>query len=98
LWVVDGKGRKSWSKPFKWLGGNALFLFVASDVVTILMIWIKLTGADGKRRSLYGTIYKTVFDHFADPGLGSLLFALTYCALWTAAAGLLYRKRIFIKV
>lgn len=61
------------------------------------MIWVKLTGADGKRRSLYGTIYRTVFDHFADSRLGSLLFALAYCALWTAAA-LLYRKRIFIKV
>jgi predicted acyltransferase len=98
LWSIDGKGWKTWLKPFQWLGSNALFLFVASDLVTILMIWVKLTGADGKRRSLYGTIYRTVFDHFADPRLGSLLFALTYCALWIAAAALLYRKRIFLKV
>ena len=97
LWIVDGKGQKPWSKPFEWLGSNALFLFVASDLVTIAMIWIKLEGADGKRRSLYGTIYKTVFDHFADPRLSSLLFALTTCALWTTIAGLLYRKRVFIK-
>ncbi|MGH9400237.1 MAG: acyltransferase family protein [Thermoanaerobaculia bacterium] len=98
LWAVDLRGWRAWSKPFEWLGKNALFLFVASDVVTILLIWIKLEGADGKRRSLYGTIDRAVFDHFADPRLGSLLFALTYCALWTAAAGLLDRKRIFIKV
>ena len=98
LWSIDGKGWKTWSKPFQWLGSNALFLFVASDLVTILMISIKLTGSDGKRRSLYGTIYRTVFDHFADPRLGSLLFALAYCALWTAIAGLFYRRRIFIKV
>lgn len=97
LWLIDGKGRTTLSKPFEWLGSNALFLFVASDLVTIAMIWIKLEGPDGKRRSLYGTIYKTAFDHFADPRLGSLLFALTYCALWTAIAGLLYRRRIFIK-
>jgi predicted acyltransferase len=97
LWIVDGKGWKAWSAPFRWLGSNALFLFVASDVVTILLIWIKLEGADGKRRSLYGTIYKSVFDRFTDPRLSSLLFALAYCALWTAVAALLYRKRIFIK-
>jgi predicted acyltransferase len=97
LWAVDLRGWRAWAKPFEWLGTNALFLFVASDLVTIAMIWIKVEGADGKRRSLYGTIYKGVFDHFADPRLGSFLFALTYCALWTAAAALLYRKRIFIK-
>jgi predicted acyltransferase len=97
--VVDFKHWRFWTPPpFQWLGANALFLFVASDLVTILMIGIKLTGADGKRRSLYGTIYKNVFDHFADPRLGSLLFALTTCAVWTAVAGLLYRKRLFFKV
>ena len=98
LWAVDLRGWRAWATPFEWLGTNALFLFVASDVVTILMIWIKLTGADGKRRSLYGAIYRTVFDRFADPRLGSLLFALAYCALWTAAAALLCKKQIFIKV
>jgi predicted acyltransferase len=98
VFVVDFKNWRAWSKPFEWLGTNALFLFVASDLVTILLIWIKVTGSDGKRRSLYGTIYRTVFDHFADPRLGSLLFALTTCALWTAVAGFLYKKRIFIKV
>jgi predicted acyltransferase len=98
LWAVDLKGWRSWSKPFEWLGTNALFLFVASDVVTIFILWLKVTGADGKRRSLYSAIYRSVFDHFADPRLGSLLFALAYCALWIAAAGLLYRKRLFLKV
>lgn len=98
MWSIDGKGWKTWSKPFQWLGSNALFLFVASDLVTILLIYIKIQAADGKRRSLYSAIYRTVFDHFTNPRLSSLLFALAHCALWTAAAALLYRKRIFIKV
>ena len=66
--------------------------------MTILSLGIKLTGPGGKPRSLYATIYRTVFDRFADPRLGSLLFALTYLAIWIAVCGVLYRKRIFFKV
>ena len=98
IWIVDVKGWKDWSKPFVWLGRNAIALFVLSTLATLLLLWIKLEGADGKKRSLYGTIYRMVFDHFADPRLGSLLFALTYCAALAGVAFLLYRKKIFIKV
>ena len=98
IWIVDVKGWKAWSKPFVWLGRNAIALFVLSTLATLLLLWIKLEGADGKKRSLYGTIYRMVFDHFADPRMGSLLFALTYCAALAGVAFLLYRKKIFIKV
>jgi Uncharacterized conserved protein len=98
LWIVDVKGWKKWSKPFEWLGTNAIALFVGATLATLLLLWIKLTGHDGKRRSLYRTIFHTVFDHFADPRIGSLLFALSFCAAWMAVGALLYRKRIFIKV
>ncbi|HSP93656.1 MAG TPA: heparan-alpha-glucosaminide N-acetyltransferase domain-containing protein [Thermoanaerobaculia bacterium] len=98
LWIVEVKGWRTWAKPFVWLGMNAIALFVAATLATLLLLWIKLTGEDGKRRSLYGTIYRTVFDHFADQRVGSLLFALTFCAFWIAVGGLLYRKKIFIKV
>ena len=40
--------------------------------VTILMVGVKVTGTEGKRRSLYGTIYRTIFDHFEDARVGSL--------------------------
>ena len=98
LWLVDVKGWKAWSKPFEWLGTNAIALFVGATLATLLLLWIKLTGEDGKRRSLYGTIYRAIFDHFADQRIGSLLFALVFCAFWIAVGGLLYRKKIFIKV
>jgi predicted acyltransferase len=98
LWIVDVKGWKTWSKPFEWLGTNAIALFVGATLATLLLLWIKLTGHDGKRRSLYGTVFRTVFDHFADPRIGSLLFALSFCAAWMAVGAFLYRKRIFIKV
>ena len=98
IWIVDRKGWKAWSAPFQWLGMNAIALFVLSTLGTLLLLWIKLEGSDGKKRSLYGTIYRSVFDHFADARIGSLLFALTWCALLTAVAWVLYRRRIFLKV
>ena len=98
IWIVDLKGWKAWSAPFQWLGMNAIALFVLSTLGTLLLLWIKIEGPDGKKRSLYGTIDRTVFDHFADARIGSFLFALTWCALLTAVAGVLYRKRLFVKV
>jgi predicted acyltransferase len=95
VWALDLKSWGGWARPFVWLGSNALALFVAGDVVAFLLLAIK-TGKPP--RSLYAGIYQTVFNHFADPRLGSLLFALTYCAIWIAAAGWLYRQKIFIKV
>jgi predicted acyltransferase len=96
--VIDVRGWKTWSRPFEWLGTNAIALFVLATLATLLMLAIKLTGGDGKRRSLYGSIYRTAFDHFADARLGSLLFALTFVAFWIVAGGILYRNRIFVKV
>ena len=98
LWVIDVRGWRGWTRPFVWLGTNAIALFVLSTLATLLAIAVKLTGDDGKRRSLYGTIYRTVFHHFADERLGSLLFALAFLAIWVAVGALLYRRRIFIKV
>jgi predicted acyltransferase len=98
LWIVDVKAWKRWARPFEWLGRNPIAAFVVSTLVTILILAVKLRGPEGKTRSLYATIYRTVFDRFQDPRLGSLLFALAYLAVWVAVSGVLYRKRIFFKV
>jgi predicted acyltransferase len=98
LYLVDLKGWRGWFLPFLWLGRNAIALFVGSVLSTLLLLAVKLPGADGKKNSLYAAIYHTVFDHFADPRVGSLLFALSFCSAWILIAGLLYRKRIFLKV
>jgi len=97
VWIVDLRGWKGWATPFLWLGRNAIALFVGSVLVTLLLLAVKFPGSDGKSDSLYRTIYRTVFDHFADPRLASLLFALTFCAVWIGVGGFLYRRRVFIK-
>ena len=97
VWVVDVRGWKRWAAPLVWLGRNAIAAFTLSTLGAIALIAVKVAGPEGKPRSLWATIYRTVFDRFADPRLGSLLFALGYLALWFAVFGVFYRKRIFIR-
>ena len=98
LWIVDARGWKAWAAPFRWLGRNALAIFTLSLLAVLVLLWIKISGPDSKPRSLYSTIYRTVFAHTADPRLGSLLFALAFLAVFVGLAGLLYRRQIFIKL
>ena len=96
--VVDLLGWKGWAAPFRWLGTNAIAAFVLSTATTILLLAVKTAGPDGKPRSLYSSIYRTVFDRFTDPRLGSLLFSLSYLTLWLIVFGLLYRRKVFVKI
>jgi predicted acyltransferase len=98
LAVVDAAGWKRWASPFLWLGRNAIAAFTLATLTAIVLIAVRLERADGPPRSLWTTIYRGVFDRFVDPRLGSLLFALAYLAFWTAVFGVLYRKRIFLKI
>jgi len=98
IWLIDVKGWRAWSAPFVWLGRNAIAAFVASDVLAGALLAIHVSSEGGRPVSLWRAIHRSVFDRFADPRLGSLLFALAYLALWIAAFGLLYRRRIFLKI
>ena len=79
--------------PLSWLGRNAIAAFTLSTLGAIGLLAVKVNG-----RSLWRAIYLSVFDRFADPRLGSLLFALAYLAVWIAVCGVLFRKRIFLKI
>jgi predicted acyltransferase len=97
-WAIDVRGARRGLGPFLWLGRNAIGAFVASTVVTIVLIAIRVAGPDGKARSLWSAIYRTVFDRFADPRLGSLLFAMTYLGLWLLVFRELDRRKLYWKI
>lgn len=98
LQVVDVAGWRRWAAPFLWLGRNAIAAFTLSTLGAIALIAIRVPGPNGTTRSLWTAIHRTVFDRFADPRLGSLLFALAYLAVWVAVFGILYRRRIFVRI
>jgi predicted acyltransferase len=96
--IVDDRGWSRWAAPFVWLGRNAIAAFALSVLGATALIAIQVPGPGGKTRSLWSAIYRTVFDRFADPRLGSLLFAFAYLAVWILVCGVLYRRRIFLRI
>lgn len=87
-WVIDFRKRRSWTPPLQWFGMNAIALFVISMLLAqVIKIW---------------HIPAFLFDTYSRWGLGaewaSLAYALTFLAVMTLVAYVMYRKKIFIKL
>jgi predicted acyltransferase len=96
-WLVDMRGWRLWSRPFLWLGSNAIVAYALSTFVGKLWSIIKMP--DGSHAiELQTWIYDHWFAPLAQEKNASLVFAVSYVALWTLVAWGLYRKKVFIKV
>ncbi len=93
-WLIEMRGWRAWSRPFLWLGSNAILVYALSTFVSKL--WSIINVADGITAQTW--IYEHWFAPLAQPKNASLAFALCYTALWTLVAWGLYRKKIFVKV
>lgn len=94
-WVMEGRGWRGWATPLVIYGKNAIAVFVASTLVAKLLGSIRVSQGGP---TLKGWLYSNLFASWAGPVDGSLAFALSYVLLWLGAMGLLYRKRIFLRV
>lgn len=95
--LIEMRGWRLWSRPFLWLGSNAILAYALSTFVAKLGSIIKVS--DGIHTTEIQTwIYEHWFAPLAQPKNASLAFALCYTALWTLVAWALYRRKIFVKV
>jgi predicted acyltransferase len=95
--LIEVKRIRGWGFPFEVMGMNAIFLFVASGIVTRLFYFFKVgTGEDSP--SWYRWIYENLFAPWAGELNGSLLFALAVVALWWLVLYGMYRKGWFLKL
>ncbi len=97
VWIIDIRGKKSWSRFFEAFGVNPLFMYVLSEVLAIILVATPITGPEGEI-SLYDYIYvaglQPVFGNYG----GSLAFAILFVLLnWLIGYGL-YKKKIYIKI
>lgn len=95
--AIDVLGWRRWGFPFRIMGLNAIFLFVASGLVARILIYTRI-GSGEEAPSTYTWIYERAFQSWAGPTPGSLAFAIVTVLLWWLVAYLMYRQRWFLKV
>ncbi|MCU1332328.1 MAG: hypothetical protein JWM08_1320 [Candidatus Angelobacter sp.] len=96
-WLIEMRGWRMWSRPFLWLGSNAILAYALSTFVGKLGSIIKVPDG-GHAIAVQTWIYEHWFAPLVQEKNASLAFAICYLALWTLVAWGLYRKKIFIKV
>ena len=92
--LMDLRQPPAWTGPLESLGRNAILAFVGSGLVIKTLLLFPEPGSG----SAYTWIYEALFASWLGPLPGSLGFALANVAAWTAAAVLLDRKRIYLKI
>lgn len=97
-WLIDVKGYRRWATPFVVFGLNAIAIYALSSIIEIAIDVWKVTGRGGMPVSVKEFLYDQIFASWALPVNASLLWAVSYVLLWFGLAGLLYWRRIFIKV
>jgi predicted acyltransferase len=101
-WLIDIKGYKRWSLTFRVFGVNALAVFVLTGFMARVMTikeWWNFTRTDGTTgANLQTFIYQRAFASWLSPVNASLAFAVCFVLLWLGLMGILYKKKIYIKV
>ena len=92
-WLVDAKNVRRPFVPLIVFGVNPIAVYVSSTAAGALMEATTIHGANLRDR-----IYRALFTGWASPPAASLLFALAYVVLWLAVMGVLYRRRIFVRI
>lgn len=91
--VLDIKRWRWWAGPALIFGTNAIFAFVLSNVITTLLIVIHVHG-----RGLTHWIYEHWFAPWGSPVHTSLAYAIAVVLLNMAIVGVLYRRKIFVRL
>ena len=98
-WMIECKGwRGKWTWPWIVLGSNAIAAYVVSVIIVKTCLFIKITGPDGLKRTLWLLYYKTVFARTASTNWTSLAFAISIVILCFLPNLFLWRRRIFLKI
>lgn len=101
-WLIDLKGYWRWATPFVVFGVNAIAVYALSILMDRMMWWWSLTQADGSAVPCKTWIYEHLYSSWAGPRFGeayaSFFYAVTYVLLWLGLMGILYHKKIFIRI
>ena len=91
--IVDVRGLRRWSRPFVWLGANALAIYVGSEVVRRLLDAAVVTQGSGRttpKAWVFWEVLEPAFRPWSEAA--SFVFAVGVLAIWMVVAGVLYRS------
>ena len=98
VWLFDVRNWRKGTDFFLTFGANALFAYVLSEALIVLLSVIRWTGAVDKETSVQGWIYDTIFRPVDGAELSSFLFAIAYMLVCWAVCRQLYLRKIYIKL
>ncbi|HEY0372370.1 MAG TPA: heparan-alpha-glucosaminide N-acetyltransferase domain-containing protein [Thermoanaerobaculia bacterium] len=81
------------AKPFRMFGVNPMIAFVGSGVMARLLGIVKIGGV-----SLGALSYRTLYKPYFEPHFASLLWALTFVAVWYVILWALDRRGLHLRV
>lgn len=96
-YLVDVRGWRRGTGPFRVYGMNAITVFVLSGIVGRLLYLVKWDTGSGPV-TLKEWLFDTLFMSWLSPLNASLAYALAFVFLSYLAMYYLYRKQVFIKV
>jgi predicted acyltransferase len=100
FYVVDVRAARRWAGPFLWLGVNPLAIYFCSELVGHLVERPLLPRTFGER-TLKDWLYWHAIAPIGRDGRGewpSLLYAIGFVACWIAAAAVLHRRGVRIRI
>ena len=86
--IVDIGGYARWATPFRVFGVNPLFLYVASEVLAIILGHVGVSDA----------VFSFIRSLITYPQMASLCYAVYFVLLLFLLGYILYRRKIFIKL
>jgi predicted acyltransferase len=97
LYVVDVRGLIGWARPLAWLGVNPLAIYFCSEFVA------EIVGRSLSPNFFAGLapkdwLYWRVFAGDVSREWSSLLFALSYVAIWIGVSAVLHHRGIRVRV
>ncbi len=88
MYVIDMRGHDRWCTFFHVFGINPLFLYVASELLAIILGHVGVSGA----------VFNGIHAVVSHPQTASLCYALYFVVLNFLLGYLLYRRKIYIKL
>ena len=99
MWIIDVMGVRKWTFPFMVYGMNPMLAFLGSGLMAriIYSIW-KVDAGNGTPMSAQGLVFDRLYASWLPPREASLLFALSFVALWFVILWALWKRGIVLKV